>query len=121
MRRMARTIQPQAQGDDVHEALHLLGHTVRAAIVHELRSGPLLGPELGHRLGLPSGTTGPHLVALRASGTITSEIQPGHGRPVLHCLNTRRADELTRLLVSYLMPQFLGLSPSTSGQPQQAP
>lgn len=105
MRRMARTIQPHAQGDEVHEALILLGNTVRAAIVHELRSGPVLGPELGTRLGLPSGTTGPHLVALRESGIITSEVQTGHGRPVLHQLNVARADELTNLVISYLTSQ----------------
>ena len=104
MRRMARATQPQSQGDDAHAALTVLGNTVRAAIVHELRSGPLLGPVLGDRLGLPSGTTGPHLTALRDAGVVISEIQPGHGRPILHKLDPARADHLLHELVAYLGP-----------------
>lgn len=102
MRRMARAIHPHAQGDQVHEALMLLGNPVRAAIIHELRAGALLGPELGERLALPSGSVGPHLLALREAGVITSEVQPGHGRPVRHSLNPARTDELARLIVDYL-------------------
>lgn len=102
MRRMARAIQPHTQGDQVHEALMLLGNPVRAAIIHELRQGDLLGPDLGERLKLPSGSIGPHLLALREAHVITSEVQPGHGRPVRHSLDHSRTDELMRLIVDYL-------------------
>lgn len=104
MRRMARSIRPQSQGTDAHRALTVLGNTVRAAIVHELRHGPLLGPDLAERLGLPSGTTGPHLAILRDAGVVISTIQPGHGRPILHTLEPARADHLFRDLVTYLAP-----------------
>lgn len=105
MVRMPAPIQPRGQNDDVHGAAIALGNTVRLAIIHELAQGPLLGPELIDRLGLPSGTVGPHLTILRNHGVITSNTQSGRGRPTLHALHQSRLDELVATLVQYLEPE----------------
>lgn len=104
MVRMPAAIQPRGQNDDVHGAAIALGNTVRLAIVHELAQGPLLGPELIERLGLPSGTVAPHLVILRDYGVITSTTQSGRGRPTLHTLCRPRLSELLATLTQYLEP-----------------
>lgn len=105
MGRMPAPIQPRGQSDAVHAAAVALGNTVRLAIVHELAQGPLLGPDLIARLGLPSGTVGPHLELLRGQGVITSTAQPGRGRPTLHALNTDKTRELLDVWTAYLLNQ----------------
>lgn len=108
MARMARSIQPHGQDDDVHHALTVLGNTVRAAIIHELGSGPVLGPELAKRLDLPSGTLSPQLLVLRDAEVIHCEAQSGHGRPILHTLNTRKLEEIGDLAGAYLGLKIAG-------------
>lgn len=104
MVRMPAPIQPRGQNDDVHGAAIALGNTVRLAIIHELAQGPLLGPDLIERLGLPSGTVAPHLTILRNHGVITSSTQGGRGRPTLHALHQPRVGELLATLAEYLEP-----------------
>lgn len=105
MGRMPAPIQPRGQSDAVHAAAVALGNTVRLAIIHELAQGPLLGPDLITRLGLPSGTVGPHLELLRGQGVITSTPQPGRGRPTLHTLDMDRTRELLDIWTAYLLNQ----------------
>lgn len=103
MVRMPAPIQPQGQSDDVHQAVIALGNGLRAAIIHELRQGPLLGPDLNERLSLPSGTVTPQLAILRELGVVVSETQTGRGRPTLHRLNKARIRELLDTLDAYLL------------------
>ena len=103
MVRMPAPIQPQGQSDDVHQAVIALGNGLRAAIIHELRQGPLLGPDLNERLSLPSGTVTPQLAILRDLGVVVSETQTGRGRPTLHTLNEARIQELLDTLDAYLL------------------
>lgn len=103
MVRMPAPIQPQGQSDDVHQAVIALGNGLRAAIIHELRQGPLLGPDLNERLSLPSGTVTPQLAILRDLGVVVSETQTGRGRPTLHTLNKARIRELLDTLDAYLL------------------
>jgi DNA-binding transcriptional ArsR family regulator len=100
---MPAPMQPKGQNDDVHRAVVAIGNGLRAAIIHELRQGPLLGPELNERLSLPSGTVTPQLAVLRDLGVVVSEAQAGRGRPTLHTLNQAQTRELLEALGAYLL------------------
>lgn len=98
--------QVPGQPDPVAEAINVFGHTVRMALIHELRTGGKRRSELHGTIRVSDPILQRHLEILREAGVIENKhVAPERGRPFIYTLNTERVDVLFNALHAYAYTQ----------------
>lgn len=96
----------QGQSQTVHDAVLIVGNTLRLGILHELRKGPASRGSIAENLGVTEDNLSRQMPLLVEHGLVTATTLRGRGRPIEFSLNVEAADQLWETVGHY----YRGLS-----------
>ncbi|MDA4829705.1 MULTISPECIES: ArsR/SmtB family transcription factor [Kocuria] len=82
------------QTQTVHDAVMIVGNTLRLGILHELRKGPAIRGAIAASLGVTEDNLSRQMTMLVDHGLVTATTLRGRGRPIEFALNVEAADRL---------------------------